>query len=38
MMTTMTDRYLSNNEQYAGGKPVHESVYPDNSRFNRLSG
>jgi carbonic anhydrase len=28
MANVMTDRYLDNNKQYAGGQAVHKPVYP----------
>ena len=28
MATSMTDRYLDNNQQYASGQAMHKPVYP----------
>lgn len=28
MATSMTDQYLANNKQYAGGQPIHKPAYP----------
>ncbi len=37
MANSMTDQYLENNIQYAGGQATHKPSYPARSRSNRPS-